>query len=148
MQHRLTCLEDNFVTLDRQDMDQHVKSSHEVQNEDVDFACNVCNYKLTKNDDFKEHLKTHEKIPKKKEEVNNDEVQNRRSGESDDTVTKEDESEDKADRVHQKKDHVLPRLEFPGHAVPGHADSNYSELETDLIVSSVSTKQNLSMTAR
>ena len=59
---KYTCLECNFKTMDKSQMDVHVKSIHAgVEVEEVSFVCGSCDHKFSKEHDFNKHVKTHDK---------------------------------------------------------------------------------------
>ena len=62
---KYTCLDCNFKTKDKMHMDEHIQLVHVVNDEieEINFVCGKCKHKFTKEDDFNDHVKVHDKPP-------------------------------------------------------------------------------------
>ena len=59
---KYTCLECNFKTTTKTEMDTHVHSLHvSVELEEINFVCGICKHEFTINEDYKDHVKNHDK---------------------------------------------------------------------------------------
>ena len=60
---KYTCLDCNFKTREKSQMDIHVDSLHTDSNhEEVNFVCATCNHEFVEKDGFNEHVRTHDNL--------------------------------------------------------------------------------------
>ena len=60
---KYTCLECNYKTKVKSEMNAHVQSSHTtIEKDEIKFICGECSQEFIKEEDFKKHVKMHQKL--------------------------------------------------------------------------------------